>query len=156
MTLLTEVIEIDLYECMKYDQIRNDGQIRVYLPQPYQPFTYVPLWQTKQRLGNRIWFWCKGCNRRTSKLYLWSSYGYARNSIACRHCLGLKYASQYSPDTVSRRAMNERKLERLKKQERRLWYDGKPTQFGRQFYKLREESKKIREDIHTEICGLVI
>jgi len=52
--------------------------------------------------------------------------------------------------------MNERKLERLKKQERRLWYDGKPTQFGRQFYKLREESKKIREDIHTEICGLVI
>ncbi len=156
ITLLTEAIEIDLYEHLKRDPFRFNGQIRVGLPPPYNQNVFLPLCNTGQRYGRRIWFWCKGCNRRTSKLYIWSSYDYAKNYIVCRLCMHLKYASQYSPDTVSRREMNERKLGRLEKQKRRLWYNDKPTQFGRQYYKLKEEAVNIRQEISAEIIGFAL
>lgn len=155
ITLITEAVEIDLYEHLKLDPFRHYGQIRVGLPHPYNQNVYLPLCNSRQRYGRRIWFLCTGCNRKTSKLYVWSSYDYARNSIACRYCLDLKYASQYSSDAISKRDMNKRKFERLTKQKRRLWYAGKPTQFGRQFYKLREEQKQISEQRLAETQNLV-
>lgn len=139
-TLITEEIEIDLYECMKYDQMRNNGHIRAYIPPPYHQHVYLPLTRTRQRLGWRIWFYTPCCNRRTTKLYVWG------RSIACRQCVDLKYASQYRKDPDSKLEMTERKIQRLEKQKRRYWYDGRPTQFGRQYYKLRDEEKQLRHE----------
>lgn len=134
INLVTDEVEIDLYECMKYDPFRHNGQIRAYIPLPYNQIVYLSLTRTKQRYGYRIWLVAPCCQRRTSKLYA------AGRAVACRYCLDLKYASQYrSSDWFYLSAMNEKKLERLQRQKRRLWYAGKPTQFGRQFYRLREE-----------------
>ena len=153
--LITDALEIDLYECLKRDPFRFNGEIRASLPPPFNQNIYLPLCNTRQRYGRRIWFWCKNCNRRTSKLYLWSSYGYVANHLACRNCLNLKYASQYRTDWYGLSEMNKLKLERLAKQERRLWYDGKPTQFGRQYYKLREAKNRITEQRQAETQNLV-
>lgn len=142
--LQTDAIEIDLYEWLKYDRIRNLGQLRAFIPAPYNSIIYLQLASTRQRYGRRIWFLC-ACNRRTTKLYVFMGH------LGCRHCLDLKYASQYSRDIVNRREMNERKMKRLEKQRRRLWYNLKPTQFGRQFYKLRDEEMKIAEAIRADL-----
>lgn len=132
VSLVTDEVEIDLYECLKYDPFRHYGQIRAYVRPPYNQTVYLPLTRTRQRFGYRLWFIASCCQRRTSKLYA------AGRAIACRQCLDLKYASQYkSNDWFYLQAMKERKLERLERQKRRLWYADKPTQFGRQFYKLR-------------------
>ena len=129
-TLITDPIEIDLYECMKYDRIRNGGQIRAYIPPPYHQHVYLQLCRTQQWYGWRLWFLAKCCGRRTSKLYAYGVY------LACRHCLELKYPSQYRKDMFGQSIMNIHKLNRLMKQKRRLWYGDKPTQFGRQYCKL--------------------
>jgi hypothetical protein len=39
--------------------------------------------------------------------------------------------------------MTERKLARLQKQKRRLWYADKPNQYGRQYYRLLDDKKKL-------------
>jgi hypothetical protein len=143
--LITEIPEIDLYETMKYDQIRNNGQIRAYLPQPYQSYVYVSLCRTKQRYGWRIWFLAPCCKRRTSKLYLLG------RSMGCRHCLELRYPSQYRKDVFNRSDMTERKLTRLKKQKRRLWYCDYPTQFGLQYQRLVQEMDRH----HDKMLGNV-
>lgn len=133
-TLITDVPEIDLYECLKYDQMRNLGQLRTYLPHPHKGYVYIQLCQTRVRYGMRIWFQAPCCNRRTTKLYIYGT------RIACRKCLDLKYPSQYRKDWSGRSAMTYRKLERLRKQRRRLGYGDGPTRFGVQFRKLRDES----------------
>src|SRR5487761_1469667 len=115
-TLITEVPEIDLYECLKYDQMRNFGQLRTYLPHPYTGYEYIQLCRTKVRYGYRIWFQAPCCHRRTSKLYI---YG---RRIACRKCLDLKYPSQYRKGASGRLDMTYRKLQRLEKQKRRMGY----------------------------------
>lgn len=138
ISLVTDAVEIDLYECLKRDPFRHYGQIRAYVPPPYNQVVYLPLTRTMQKYGHRAWFLAPCCKRRTSKLYV------GGRIVACRHCLDLKYASQYrSNDWFYLRAMNEKKLARLEKQKRRLWYADKPTQFGRQFYRLREESANL-------------
>jgi len=132
-TLITDPVEIDLYECMKYDRIRNNGQIRAYIPPPYNQHVYLQLCRTRQWHGWRTWFLAKCCGRRTSKLYTYGVH------LACRHCLELKYPSQYRKDAFGQMIMSIHKLNRIKKQKRRLWYSDKPTQFGKQYYKLLAE-----------------
>lgn len=82
--LITDATEVDLYECLKYDQIRNNGILHTYLPPPYTDYVDVKLCRTKNRYGYSIWFLTSCCQRRTSKLYI---YG---NRIACRKCHDLK------------------------------------------------------------------
>jgi len=145
ITLITEEVEIDLYECLKYDPFRHYGQIRAYVRPPYNQTVHLPLTKTRQQIGNRLWFLAPCCQRRTSKLYA------ASGVVACRDCLGLKYASQYKKKADFRLDMNRLKLARLEKQKRRLWYADKLTQFGRQFYSLREEREKLEEQASTEL-----
>ncbi len=144
-TLITEEVEIDLYECLKYDPFRHKGQIRAYVRPPYNQTIYLSLARTRQQLGYRLWFLAPCCQRRMSKLYA------AGGVVACRYCLGLKYASQYKKNADFRLDMNRLKLARLEKQKRRLWYADKPTQFGRQFYGLREEQEKLQEQASAEL-----
>lgn len=129
--LITDATEIDLFECLKYDQMRNNGILHTYLPPPYTGYVDVQLCWTRVRYGRRIWFQAPCCHRRTSKLYI---YG---NLIKCRQCHDLKYPSQYRKDSFSRSEMTKRKLQRLQK--RRLWNGGYPTQFGYRYNKLIEE-----------------
>ena len=131
--LITEIPEIDLFECLKYDRMRNNGQLRTYLPHPYRDYIYVQLCRTKVRYGWRPWFQAPCCSRRTSKLYICGS------RIACRQCLNLKYPSQYRKDAFSRSTMAQHKLKRLEKQKRRLWNGDHPTRFGAQYKKLQAE-----------------
>lgn len=146
-TLITDLPEINLDEVLKYDQMRNLGQLRTYLPHPYTGYVYIQLCRTRNRFGYRIWFQAPCCQRRTSKLYI---YG---KRIACRKCLNLKYASQNRKDVSSRSAMTQRKLERLHKQKRRLWYGNYPTRFGVQYQKLYEESEAQTMEVLSEIRG---
>jgi hypothetical protein len=65
---------------------------------------WVELDQTPCPLGgSRVWFRCpaQGCGRRVALLYMGSS-----DSLACRHCLQLAYASQREApeDRAARRA----------------------------------------------------
>lgn len=143
--LITEEVEIDLYECLRYDPFRHYGQIRAYVQPPYNQTVYLPLARTRQLYGYRLWFLAPCCQIRTSKLYAVGSV------VACRHCLDLKYASQYKKNADFRLDMNRLKLARLEKQRRRLWYADKLTQFGRQFYSLREEQVKLEEQARTEL-----
>lgn len=146
---MTDEIELDLYECMKYDQMRNNGQIRAYIPPPYNQHVYLPLIRSRQKLGWRIWFYAPCCHRRTTKLYVWGS------RVLCRQCADLKYASQYRKDPSSKLEMTERKLARIDKQKRRLWYGDQPTQFGRQFYKLLEEKQQLNDEVFAGFRSLV-
>jgi len=132
-TLITDVPEIDLFECLKYDQMRNFGQLRTYLPHPYTGYVYIQLCRSRVRYGWRPWFQAPCCNRRTTKLYI---YG---NLIKCRQCLDLKYPSQYRKDSFNRSNMTYRKLQRLEKQKRRLWNGDGSTRFGVQYKKLINE-----------------
>jgi hypothetical protein len=129
--LITDAVEIDLFECLKYDQMRNNGILHTYLPQPYEGYVDVQLCWTRVRYGRRIWFQAPCCQKRTSKLYI---YG---NRLACRQCLDLKYPSQYRKDAFSRSMMTQRKLQRLQK--RRLWHGDSLTRFGFQYRKLMDE-----------------
>ncbi len=133
--LVTEVPEIDLFECLKYDQMRNLGQLRTYLPHPYKGYVYIQLCRSRVRYGWRIWFQAPCCQRRTTKLYIYGT------RIACRQCLDLKYPSQYRKDAFGRSGMTHRKLVRLQKQKRRLGYGDYPTRFGVQYKKLMNESE---------------
>jgi len=45
--------------------------------------------------------------------------------------------------------MTDRKLARIQKQKRRLWYGGYPTQFGVQYYQLLKENDRL----HDEMMG---
>jgi len=134
-TLITEVPEIDLYECLKYDQMRNLGQLRTYLPHPYQGYVYIQLCRTRVRYGWCPWFQAPCCLRRTSKLYIYGGL------VKCRQCLDLKYPSQYRKDAFGRSGMTHRKLQRLQKQKRRMGYADRPTRFGVQYRKLVNESE---------------
>jgi len=128
--LVTEVPEIDLYECLKYDKMRNNGILHTYLPQPYKGYVDVQLCWTRVRYGRRIWFQAPCCSRRTTKLYIFGP------RIACRKCLYLKYPSQHRKDSFSRWDMTQHKLKRLQQQKRRLWNGDHPTQFGYRYKKL--------------------
>ena len=141
--LITEFPEIDLEECLKYDQMRNFGQLRTYLPPPYTGYVYIQLCRTKNRFGYRIWFQAPCCQRRTSKLYI---YG---RRIACRLCLNLKYPSQYRKDASSRSRMTDRKLERL--QNRRMWHGETLTRFGEQYQKLQAESEAQTQEMLNDM-----
>jgi hypothetical protein len=132
--LITDATEIDLYECLKYDQMRNNGILHMYFPHPYTGYMDVQLSRTKNRYGYSIWFQAPCCQRRTSKLYI---YG---GRIGCRKCHDLKYPSQYRKDAFSRSEMTKRKLQRLQK--RRLWNGDSPTQFGHRYNKLIAEWDK--------------
>lgn len=140
-TLITDVPEIDLFECLKYDGMRNNGILHTYLPRPYTGYVDIQLCWTRVRYGRRIWFQAPCCQRRTTKLYI---YG---KRIACRKCLDLKYASQNSTDPAKRLAMTNRKQERLLKQRRRLVHGNNPTRFGEQFLKLREENDALTQEM---------
>lgn len=131
--LITDATEIDLYECLKHDQMRNNGILHTYFPHPYTGYMDVHLSRTKNRYGYSIWFQAPCCQRRTSKLYI---YG---GRIGCRKCHNLKYPSQYHKDASSRSRMTDRKLQRL--QNRRLWHGESMTRFGEQYKKLRAESE---------------
>ena len=144
-TLITDVPEIDLFECLKYDQMRNFGQLRTYLPHPYTGYQYIQLCRTQVRYGWRIWFQAPCCQRRTSKLYIYGT------RIACRKCLDLKYPSQYRKDALSLSGMTDRKLLRLQKQKRRLGYGDYPTRFGVQYRKLRDERERQALEIIYDI-----
>lgn len=143
--LITEEVEIDLYECLRYDPFNHYGQIRAYVRPPYSQTVYLPVTRTRQLYGYRLWFLAPCCQIRTSKLYAVGS------AVACRHCLNLKYASQYRKKADFRLDMNRLKLARLQNQRRRYWYGDKPTQFGRQFYSLREEQVKLEEQARAEL-----
>ena len=128
--LVTEVPEIDLYECLKYDRMRNNGLLRTYLPKPFRGYVYIQLCRTRVRYGWRIWFQAPCCHRRTSKLYVYGP------RIACRKCVDLKYPSQYRKDPFSRWDMAQHKIQRYEQQKRRLWNGDSPTQFGYRYKKL--------------------
>ncbi len=55
--------------------------------------------------GERVWFLCPHCGKRSAILYLTSG------TFACRHCSKLAYASQ-SEDAISRLWRKQRKIER--------------------------------------------
>jgi hypothetical protein len=55
--------------------------------------------------GERLWFVCPRCGRRVTTLYV------ADGEVVCRHCHGLRYASQ--AETIAGRAM--RKERRIRK-----------------------------------------
>lgn len=80
------------------------------------------------------------------------------NYVACRHCLKLKYDSQYRKDVYGKRDWNEFRIQRYHRQKRRFWYGDKHTQFGRRYYKLREEqdiiSREISEDLRLAAAKL--
>ncbi|HVC36565.1 MAG TPA: hypothetical protein VNE40_03975 [Candidatus Dormibacteraeota bacterium] len=144
--LITDATEIDLEECLKYDQMRNNGILHTYFPPPYKGYMDVPLCRTKNRYGYSIWFQAPCCQRRTSKLYI---YG---NRIGCRKCHDLKYPSQYRKDASSMSNMTHRKLQRI--QNRRLWHGETLTRFGVQYQKLQAESeaqtKEMLNDMRTQ------
>ncbi len=140
-TLISDVTEIDLYDCLLQDPFRHFGQIRAYIPYPYNQTVYLSLSNTKQRYGRRTWFLCSHCGKRVSKLYV------IGGNIACRHCFGLKYDSQYRKDPLSRMSVKERKLARYESQKRRFWYAGSLTQFGKRYYKHREDMEAINQEV---------
>jgi hypothetical protein len=141
--LITDATEIDLYECLKYDQMRNNGILHMYFPHPYTGYMDVQLSRTKNRYGYSIWFQAPCCQRRTSKLYI---YG---NRIGCRKCHDLKYPSQYRKDASSRSNMTHRKLQRL--QNRRLWHGNSLTRYGVQYEKLQAESEAQTKEMVSDV-----
>ena len=143
--LITDAAEIDLFECLKYDQMRNNGILHTYLPPPYTGYVDVQLCQTRVRYGRRIWFQAPCCHRRTSKLYICGGL------IKCRQCLNLKYPSQYRKDSFGRSDMTHRKLQRLQKQKRRLGYGDYPTRFGVQYKNLMNESKIQAMEVLSDV-----
>lgn len=143
--MITDLPEIDLFECLKYDKMRNFGQLRTYLPKPYQgQYVYIQLCRTQVQQGWRPWFQAPCCQRRTSKLYI------CAGRIACRHCLDLKYASQYRKDASGKLGMTHRRLDRLQKQKRRLGYGDYPTRFGVQYRKLRDDKDRQMMEMLSE------
>jgi hypothetical protein len=74
-TLITDVAEIDLYECRKYVRTLSNGELRAYLPKPYSGYVYTPMCRTKQRYGRRLWFLAPCCHRRVSKSYTFTLLG---------------------------------------------------------------------------------
>lgn len=80
--------------------------------------------------GLRHWFVCQYCHRRVVNLY------HARQTLACRHCLGLEYSSRiYGGHPLCLRYMNMQKAAQLMST-RRLSYAGKPTRAGRRLNRL--------------------
>ncbi len=148
--LISEALEIDLYESRKRYPLLYRGDVRVYVPFPLNKVVYLPLCTTKQRYGRRIWFICEYCNRKVKRLYVVPVYTTNAGIIACRTCHGLKYDSQYRKDVVSRREMIERKLLRFHRQKRQLWYGEKHTQFGKRYFKLKEKHKEVYKEIHED------
>jgi hypothetical protein len=140
-----EAIEIDLWECLKYDPFRHAGKVRAYIPHPYNQHAYLPLTRTRQRHGWRTWFVCGFCGRRAGKLYV------IMTNVACRHCHNLRYASQYRKDSFSRRGIVKDKIERLQKQKRRLSYGSGLTQFGRRYYALRQKQDTLNDDVREQL-----
>lgn len=126
-TYISEAVEIDLYECLKHDPYRTGGKVRTH--GQYGPF-YIPLTRTRVRYGYRLWFMCPGCQRRTTKMYLYYK------SLGCRKCLDLKYETQYDKRPIVKYEAAIRRLLRYEKQNRRVTYDGTPTQFGERMISL--------------------
>lgn len=80
--------------------------------------------------GTRYWLVCGHCHRRVANLYAASS------TLACRHCLGLEYASRtYANNPLCMRLVRYKKAANLFAT-RRLSYAGKPTRAGRRLNRL--------------------
>lgn len=141
MMLISEAIEIDLRDCMKHGLWREDNKVRSYAPIP--PI-YLPITYTNQKYGVRTWFVCPYCKRRVSKLYAVSRH------IACRHCLDLRYDSQYKKDPRSQYAIKEQKLLKYDSQKRLLWYDDRLTQFGRRYFRHSDAMKLLESKIEAQ------
>lgn len=141
LLLISNEIEIDLRDCLTHDPFRFNGEVRAYLPSPYNQHAYLPLAKTQQRFGQRTWFLCTSCNRKVGKLYALGRL------IACRHCHNLRYDSQYRKNPVSKRSTVIRRLETLQKHKRRLWYGDKPTQFGKRLHRLREDVDRLNKEV---------
>lgn len=151
--LTDQFIEIDLYARLRqeprfmcYDTLE---ELVVLIPHLRRTVA-LPLASTQQRYGRRMWFLCRYCNHRVQKLYIQPRHFNAGYPIACRKCHRFKYLSQYRKDAISRCDVSKYKLARLESQKRRYWYSDRPTQFGRRYQKLREETKTFW-DIIAEI-----
>ncbi len=154
------VIEVDLYTRLRQERsfvrYQDLEELVVLIPQ-IRRTVVLPLTSTRQRYGRRIWFLCHYCNRRVQKLYVQPWKVNANFPIACRNCHQFRYLSQYRKDAAGRREASQYKLDRLEKQKRRFWYGDKPTQFGRQHQKLKEETKTfwdvVQEIYSTELTA---
>lgn len=153
-----QVIEIDLYTNLRKQRFVTPDEsyatmeeLWLHIPHPIGRSTSLPLRSTRQRYGLRMSFLCQYCKRRVQKLYVHPRHYNGTNyPIACRKCHQLSYASQYQKDDFSKLQLSQYKLARLEQQKRRYWYCDRPTQFGRRYQKLREETKTFW-DIMAEI-----
>ena len=105
-----------------YDYLNSrDGQWRV--------VTVLLDFTTPNYGGLRYWLVCRNCERRVSKLYLATA-----DSVACRHCLKLEYASrQFAHNPLLLNFCNSHRTASLVY--RRQQYAGKPTRAGRRLAK---------------------
>lgn len=91
--------------------------------------------------GKRPWFLCRRCNRRVGRLYL-----NRQRYFFCRHCVGLKYESQYE-DATSRMV---RKAEKIRKR-----LDWEPSIFKRPSGRPKHMRWATYFRWHMEYCDLV-
>lgn len=140
---IPDTLEIDLYTNLKRDVFRHYGQLRTYIPPPYNQTVYLPLGWTRTRYGGRrLWFLAPCCQRKTSKLYV--DFG----RIGCRVCFDIKYPCQFAKgNAFKERTMIWHKLSRLENQNRLLWYGSEPTQFGR----YRNKLHSVRDELNTAV-----
>ena len=80
--------------------------------------------------GIRYWLVCEHCHKRVANLYP------AAGNLACRHCIGLEYASRtYANKALFMPLIRYEKAAKLLAT-RRLVYAGKPTRAGRRLNRL--------------------
>lgn len=144
MYFIDEVPEIDIHNCVKHGLWLEDRRVRTW---GQVPPTYLPITLTNQRFGKRIWFVCSHCDRRITKMY------FMRGVYACRHCLGLRYRSQYEKDAATKRNLLRRKIHRYNEQDRRLWHGGYKTQFGTRYYTYLDRIDALQGKIIEELSA---
>ena len=87
--------------------------------------------------GTRYWLVCEHCHKKVVNLYV------ASNTLACRHCLGLDYASRiYARSPLLMSHVRYKKAAELFAT-RRLNYAGKPTRAGRRLSRLVNPSEFV-------------
>ena len=125
--------DIDKYVRFIYTQTDSEGNKK--------DFDYkVSLITTPCNLGGwRYWFECLFCKRRVGVLYLRGGY------FACRHCQYLTYESKNLSGRWKRagKIISYPELAALRKDIKRIFYNGKPTRKLKRYLHKKQKAKEI-------------
>lgn len=144
-----EVVEIDLDTNLKKERYDPGEQIYIFVPRPYGYSMFFNIRRVPSRFyGERRYFICRYCKKNKLKLYTLKNVS-EPGPIACRQCYGLKYDSQYGPQTS--RDNLRRAVDRMydKICSKTIYYNGELTRHGRQLEKL-EAKVELRKKEHKE------